>query len=171
MWCIGALTQEYRSRMYALLKLYARPQSLAEPVVCIDEKSLQLVGHSRAPLRMKVRRGTAKHDYEYVRKGTTNLFVAVEPKAGHRVVTVTQRRGKADFVAFVSDLVTKTYATARRIHLVVDNLNVSVWARHLEPMLTSRKHSVHQLFGGHEDTYGWRSSSPASASAQAQPGV
>ena len=88
MWCIGALTQEYRSRMYALLRLYARPRSLAEPIVCIDEKSLQLIGHSRSPLPMKARRGAAKHDYEYVRKGTTNLFVAVEPKAGHRVVTV-----------------------------------------------------------------------------------
>ena len=123
MWCIGSLTQEYRSRMYALLRLYARPRSLAEPVVCIDEKSLQLVGHSRSPLPMKPRRGTAKYDYEYVRNGTTNLFVAVEPKAGHRVVTVTKQRGKADFVAFVSDLVTKTYAGARRVHLVVDNLN------------------------------------------------
>ena len=25
MWCIGAMTQEYRERMYALLELYARP--------------------------------------------------------------------------------------------------------------------------------------------------
>src|ERR1035437_2548359 len=41
MWCIGALTQEYRDRMYALLELYARPMSKAEPVICIDEKSLQ----------------------------------------------------------------------------------------------------------------------------------
>ena len=40
MWCIGALTQEYRHRMYALLELYARPMSRAEPVICIDEKSL-----------------------------------------------------------------------------------------------------------------------------------
>ena len=45
MWCIGALTQEYRDRMYALLELYARPMSKAEPVICIDEKSLQLIGH------------------------------------------------------------------------------------------------------------------------------
>ncbi len=145
MWCIGALTQEYRSRMYALLRLYARPRSLAEPIVCIDEKSLQLIGQSRAPLPMKARRGTAKHDYEYVRKGTTNLFVAVEPKAGHRVVTVTQRRGKADFVTFVSDLVGKTYAGARRVHLVVDNLNthfkkcfVDVLGQHVAAKLLRR---------------------------------
>ncbi len=37
-------------RMYALLELYARPLRTAEPVICIDEKSLQLIAHSRPPL-------------------------------------------------------------------------------------------------------------------------
>lgn len=123
MWCIGELTEEYRSRMYALLELYARPMSRAEPVICIDEKSLQLIGHSRAPLPMDSR-SPEKVDYEYVRSGTTNLFVAVEPKAGQRTVSVTERRSKADFVAFVDNLLTRTYAKARRIHLVLDNLNI-----------------------------------------------
>jgi DDE superfamily endonuclease len=121
MWCIGELTEEYCSRMYALLELYARPMSCAEPVICIDEKSLQLIGHSRAPLPINSR-NPEKVDYEYVRNGTTNLFVAVEPKAGRRTVSVTERRGKADFVAFVGDLLTRTYAKARCVHLVLDNL-------------------------------------------------
>ena len=123
MWCIGVLTAEYRRRMYALLELYARPMSTAEPVVCIDEKSLQLIGHSRAPLPMN-RRSLAKVDYEYVRNGTTNLFVAVEPKAGQRIVSVTEHRGKVDFVVFIGDLLTNAYARARRVHLVLDNLNI-----------------------------------------------
>jgi hypothetical protein len=123
MWCIGVLTQEYRHRMYALLELYARPMSRAEPVICIDEKSLQLIGHSRAPLPMGSR-SPAKVDYEYVRNGTTNLFVAVEPKAGQRIVSVTEHRGKVDFVAFVGNLLTNAYAKARRVHLVLDNLNI-----------------------------------------------
>jgi hypothetical protein len=122
MWCIGALTEEYRHRMYALLELYARPLSATEPVICIDEKSLQFIGHSRAPLPM-TEGAPAKHDYEYTRNGTTNLFVAVEPKAGQRVVSVTEHRGKIDFVAFVGELLTRTYANARRVHLVLDNLN------------------------------------------------
>jgi len=122
MWCIGALTEEYRQRMYALLELYARPFCQAEPVICIDEKSLQLIAHSRDPLPMAARSPT-KQDYEYVRNGTTNLFVAVEPKAGQRIVEVTAQRGKTDFVAFVSDLLTNVYAKARRVHLVLDNLN------------------------------------------------
>ncbi len=123
MWCIGSLTEEYRSRMYALLELYARPMSHIEPVICIDEKSLQLIGHSRAPLPMDSR-SPEKMDYEYVRHGTTNLFVAVEPKAGQRTLPVTEGRGKVDFVTFVGDLLTKTYAKAKRVHLVLDNLNI-----------------------------------------------
>lgn len=109
--------------MYELLDLYARPFDPREPVVCIDEKSLQLLGHSRAALPMTP--GVpAKIDYEYVRGGTVNLFVAVQPQAGHREVSVTRQRGKADSVAFVSSLLTGTYAAARRVHFVLDNLNI-----------------------------------------------
>jgi hypothetical protein len=122
MWCIGELTPEYRERMYSVLELYARALSKTEPVICIDEKSLQLIGHSRAPLPMTAASPT-KQDYEYVRNGTTNLFMAVEPKGGKRIVSVTERRGKVDFVAFVTGLLTGAYAKARRIHLVLDNLN------------------------------------------------
>ncbi|MBC8163187.1 MAG: IS630 family transposase, partial [Roseiflexaceae bacterium] len=51
------------------------------------------------------------------------MFVAVEPTAGQRIVSVTERRGKTAFVAFVGELLTGAHAKARRIHLVVDNLN------------------------------------------------
>ncbi len=63
MWCIGALTEEYRQRMSALLELYARPMSRAEPVICIDETSLQFIGHGREPLPM-AGHGALKQDYE-----------------------------------------------------------------------------------------------------------
>lgn len=99
---------------------------IAVPVICIDEKSLQLIGDSRAPLPMAPHASTSqagRQDYEYTRNGTTNLFVAVEPKAGQRIVSVTERRGKVDFVAFIGGLFTGAYAKARRVHLVLDNLN------------------------------------------------
>jgi len=47
MWCIGKLTEEYRRRMYGLLELYAKPYSEEEPVVCVDEKSKQLLQQAR----------------------------------------------------------------------------------------------------------------------------
>ena len=67
MWCIGALTEDYRQRMYDVLELYARPYRASEPVICIDEKSKQLIRDSRAPLPMKLGMPAAKYDYEYVR--------------------------------------------------------------------------------------------------------
>ncbi len=122
MWCIGDLTEEYRQRMYDVLELYARPYRAREPVICIDEKSKQLVRDSRRPLPMKPG-APAKYDYEYVREGTCNVFVAVEPKGGRRVLKLTERRTKPEFVGFVRQLLERTYASAQKVHLVVDNLN------------------------------------------------
>jgi transposase len=74
---------------------------------------------------LPIKPGTpVKQDYEYVRAGTCNLFVAVEPKGARRTVVVTDRRTKSDFVAFVRHLLEHVYAKARRIHLVMDNLNI-----------------------------------------------
>jgi hypothetical protein len=122
MWCVGTLTEEYVRRMHDLLDLYARPFRRGEPVVCVDEKSTQLLAHSRPPLPMRLG-APLRQDYEYVRAGTANLFVAVEPKAGRRTVSVTEHRGKLDFVVFMRDLLQRVYRRARRIHLVVDNLD------------------------------------------------
>ena len=90
MWCVGRLTAEYRRRMYELLDLYARPYRADQPVICIDEKSKQLLRHSRPPLPLAPGK-PARVDYEYVRAGTCNIFVAVEPQGGQRVTQVLRR--------------------------------------------------------------------------------
>ena len=122
MWCVGRITAEYRKRMYGLLRIYARPYNAKEPVVCVDEKSKQLLRQTRSPLPLQPGR-CAKEDYEYKRAGTRNIFMAVEPKGGRRVVEVTARRAKPDFVSFVKHLVENVYAAAETVHLVLDNLN------------------------------------------------
>ena len=63
-----------------------------------------------------------KYDYEYVRNGTANIFVAVEFKAGKRVTQVTKRRTMRDFALFVKMLV-DGYPDVEVIRLVTDNLN------------------------------------------------
>lgn len=113
---------EYRTRMYHLLELYAKPYDPEEPVLCVDEKSKQLIAQVRTPLRLKLGRDTLE-DYEYQRRGTRNLFVCVEPQAGRRVVKVTNHRKKEDFVQFVRELSEIHYPHTRKIHLVLDNLN------------------------------------------------
>ena len=122
MWCVGVLTEQYRQRMYDLLDLYAKPWSAQEPVICVDEKSKQLLRDSRPCLPMALGTPT-RRDYEYVRSGTCNVFVAVEPQAGWRVTRVTSHRAKPDFAAFAQHLIDNVYRSARRIHLVLDNLN------------------------------------------------
>jgi len=108
--------------MYDLLALYARPYSEKEPVICVDEKSKQLLEQTRKPIAARPGK-PMKEDYEYRRAGTRNIFVAVEPKGGHRQAEVTARRTKTDFVRFIGGLVEKVYAGAQKIHLVMDNLN------------------------------------------------
>jgi hypothetical protein len=133
MWCIGELTAEYRRRMYELLDLYARPYDVREPVICVDEKCKQLLRETRHSLPPKS--GTPlRQDYEYQRAGTCNIFVAVEPRGRRRFAQVTARRTKIDFVAFVCRLLRRGYAHARKVHLVLDNLNVH-WRQSFEEVL------------------------------------
>jgi hypothetical protein len=80
MWCIPHLDEEFVERMEDLLTLYERPLDAAEPVVCLDEKPVQCLDDKRRTIR--VRNGSYRRDYEYVRRGTANVFCVVEPKAG-----------------------------------------------------------------------------------------
>src|SRR3970040_187362 len=103
MWCIGKITAEYRQRMYDLLELYARPYRGEEPVICVDEKSKQLLQQSRTPIAARPSAPT-KEDYEYRRAGTRNIFLAVGPKGGHRQDGGTPGRTRPDFVWFIGRL-------------------------------------------------------------------
>ena len=88
----------------------------------MDEASKQLIAEVREPLPAKPGR-IAKHDSEYERRGTANLFMAVEPLAGKRTVRVTDRRTKVDWSQFVKVLLLTVYPEAATIVLVMDNLN------------------------------------------------
>ena len=122
MWCIQEITQEYRERMYRLLDLYEQDYNASLPVICVDEKSKQMMDDSRISIAMKPG-SPVKYDYEYKRKGTCNLFVAVEPKGGKRIVKVTETRTKQDYALFIKELLQKYYPEATAIRLVSDNLN------------------------------------------------
>lgn len=122
MWCIAELTLEYRMRMYDILDLYAEPYDSKRPVVGFDEKPKQLIEDGRTPIPTAPGR-IAKQDYEYVRNGTANIFMAVEPKGGKRVTRVTRQRTKRDFAFFAKDLVDEQYPHAEVLRIVLDNLN------------------------------------------------
>lgn len=108
--------------MELLLELYARPYDPAEPVVCFDECSVQLLADVYDPMPAKPGRD-ARHDFEYVRGGTANLLVLIEPLAGWRDVEVSAQRTKLDFARRMKFLVDERYPDAKVIHVVLDNLN------------------------------------------------
>ena len=69
--------------MEDVLAVYTRPHDGNRPLVCLDETSKQLVGKTRAPMPVAPGR-PARHDYEYKRNGTANLFMLFAPLEGWR---------------------------------------------------------------------------------------
>lgn len=123
MWCIPPeQNAEFVCAMENVLEVYKRPFDPEHPVVCFDEKSKQLVGEVAAPIPAAPGRVEC-HDHEYVRNGTANVFMFVEPLAGKRHVAVTSRRTKLDFAKQMKTLVDEHCPKAVRITLVMDNLN------------------------------------------------
>jgi transposase len=108
--------------MEDVLEVYARPYDAKRPVVCLDEKSKELHGHLRDPLPLQPGK-PVRQDSEYVRNGVVNLFLWVEPLAGKRGVTVTERRTTVDFAEQLRHLVDEVYPDAAQVVLVTDNLN------------------------------------------------
>ena len=123
MWCIPKITKEYKERMLNILDLYEKPYDPEYPIICFDEKSKQLIDETResipaCPGRIK------RTDYEYKRNGTTNIFVTIEPKGKFRTVRATKRRTRQDFAKEIKRIIRlKRYNNAKKIHIVLDNLN------------------------------------------------
>lgn len=121
MWCVAELDEEYIAKMEDVLALYEKPYRSAEPVICLDEKPVSLHDDVR-PSRPARPGHMAKRDHEYKRCGTANIFAVVEPKAGRHFNCATPNRSAAQFARVVQRLVA-AYPFARKIHLVMDNLN------------------------------------------------
>ena len=109
------------AHMEMVLDVYKRPLDPQYPVVCMDESPKQLIGETKTPIPASPGQ-PAKHDYEYRRNGVCNIFIACEPLAGKRMVTVTARKTKQDWAYFIEKIAAE-YEHAEKITLVMDNLN------------------------------------------------
>lgn len=133
-WCIPRITPLFLVRMEYILTLYQQPFAPQRPMICFDEKSVQLLRDLREPIPVKPGH-SYRQDYEYKRNGTRNLFMLVEPKAGRRHVLVTARRTKQHFAYAMRYLVDVLYPDADCIDVVMDILN------------THHYHSLVEFFG------------------------
>jgi hypothetical protein len=121
MWCVAELDDEYIGKMEDVLETYEKPYDPAEPVVCFDEKPVTLHADVRAPMPAKPGR-EARRDNEYERRGTANVFCAIEPKAGRHFTFPSPDRSGFEFAQAVAELACR-YPNAKTIHLVMDNLS------------------------------------------------
>jgi hypothetical protein len=108
--------------MEDVLEVYTRPHDPDFPVVCLDETSKQLIAETRVPIPVKPGH-LARHDYEYERNGTANLFMMFAPLEGFRHVKVTDRHTALDYAQVLKELSDTHFPDAKKICLVQDNLN------------------------------------------------
>ena len=108
--------------MEDILEVYHRPYDPDRPLVCFDEGSKQQTKETRLPLPTQPG-DIAKYDYEYERNGTSNLFIFFAPLEAWRHLKVTDQRTMIDFAHCMRDLVDIHFPKAKKIVLVMDNLN------------------------------------------------
>ena len=121
-WVIPPIQQgEFVAQMEQVLDAYKRPYDPLRPLVCMDESPRQLIRATRLPLIAQPG-SLEREDYEYERCGVCNIFLAVEPLAGKRLVRVTDRKTRIDWAVFLEEIA-GCYDYAEKITLVMDNLN------------------------------------------------
>jgi len=123
MWCVAELNPEYIEKMEDVLATYEKPYT-----GCGNRWSAWTRSRSRCtptfglrfPLPPAGRRNgtTSTND-----AATANVFCAVEPKAGRHFTLPTSNRSAAEFAQALETIV-RSYPGVRKIHLVMDNLNI-----------------------------------------------
>lgn len=134
-WCIPkGNNADFVMHMEDVLGVYKRPYNPAVPVICMDEKPIQLLDEIRErisakPLRIDPDTGIQKPgevqklDSEYVRCGIASIFIFVEPLGSWRHVVARERRTKGDFAFMMKKISDEYYPDVEKIILVSDNLN------------------------------------------------
>ena len=121
-WCIPKeQSADFAACMEDVLEVYSRPYDERFPVVCMDEKPLQLLADARQGRRKK--NGALIQDSEYVRNGTCSIFLFTEPLAGFRHAKALEHRTKIDWAKQMKWLADEVYPNAEKIIMVCDNLN------------------------------------------------
>jgi hypothetical protein len=108
--------------MEEVLAVYTRPYDASRPLICMDEGAKTLQAQTHDPLPMQAGK-VEREEYEYEREGFAQVFIAVEPMVGKRIVQARARRTKADWAYFMRELIEVHYPHAEKLVVVMDNLN------------------------------------------------
>ena len=108
--------------MEDVLEVYSRPYDGKRPVVCMDEKPVQLLAEAREGFTSNSS-GIRYEDNEYVRNGTCSVFLFTEPLAGWRQAEAKRQRTRIDWAERIKWMLDVQYPDVERVVLVCDNLN------------------------------------------------
>lgn len=111
---------EFVANMERVLDVYKRPYDKDYPVVCMDESPKQLIEEAKQSIPMKPGQ-EVRVDYEYIRNGVVNIFMANEPLKGKRFTEVTEFKTKKEWALFIKKIADEQYPKAKKITLVMDN--------------------------------------------------
>ena len=107
--------------MEDVLNLYEQPYDALNPLITFDERPCQLIDDVYQPLPMQEGK-VKREDYHYQRNGTCNVFIALQPHTGERIVAVYQRKTHKEYADFFNK-VSQHYPDAESIPVVQDNLS------------------------------------------------
>ena len=108
--------------MEDILEVYSRPYDEKYPVVCMDEKPVQLLAEARNGITSQST-GIRYQDNEYVRNGTCGIYLLTEPLAGWRYTEAKAQRTRIVWAESIKWLLDEQYPDAEQVILVCDNLN------------------------------------------------
>lgn len=118
---------DFEAKAADVIGLYLHPPQHAA-VFCVDEKTaIQALDRKDPVLPLSPGRAE-RHGFEYVRHGTLSLYAAFNTKTGEVLGKTAPRHTSAEFVAFLTDLVTNQ-PSGKEIHVIADNLSAHKTAR------------------------------------------
>lgn len=104
-----------------IVGLYVNPPEAAL-VLCVDEKT-QIQALDRTAPVLPLRPGLPeRRTHDYVRGGTTNLYVALDVASGQVIADMTERHRAVEFRRFLN-LINRGVPEDLDVHLVVDNVS------------------------------------------------
>jgi transposase len=126
---------EFILHMEDVLNVYSIPYNPDIPVICMDEKPKQLLDEVYARVDSKpavigpddeiLKEGKPKRvDSEYIRIGTSCIFIFTEPLGGWRRVVARESRKKDDYAVLMRELREVFFPKAYKIRIISDNLNI-----------------------------------------------
>ena len=139
---IASNDPDFEAKAAEIIGLYLNPPQHAA-VFCVDEKTaIQALDRKDPVLPLSPGRAE-RHGFEYFRHGTLSLYAAFNTKTGEVLGKTAARHTSAEFVAFLTDIVTNQ-PRGKEIHVIADNLSAHKTQR-VEDFLTTHP-NVHLHF-------------------------